>query len=96
MEGPQFIFIGILVLFMSQLYITRYKNIDGVEVVAFADIRKECAQKLAEGTNADIYGDGNDLIENADDVSNELDVLALTDYVNKNKNDINEMKTTLT
>ena len=35
-----------------------------------------------------------DLIENADDVSNELDVLALTDDVNKNKNDITEIKMT--
>lgn len=52
--------------FMGTMHANCYKNIDGVEVVAFADIRKECAQKLAEGTNADIYGDGNDLIENAD------------------------------
>ena len=33
-----------------------------------------------------------DLIENADDVSNELDVLALTNDVTKNKSDIIEMK----
>lgn len=52
--------------FMGTMHANCYKNIEGVEITALADIRKECAQKLAEGTNAVIYGDGKDLIENAD------------------------------
>ena len=52
--------------FMGTMHANCYKNIDGVELVAFADLRKENAQKLAEGTNATIYGEGYDLIENAD------------------------------
>lgn len=52
--------------FMGTMHANCYKNIEGVELVALADIRKECAEKLAEGTNAVIYGDGKDLINNAD------------------------------
>lgn len=52
--------------FMGTMHANCYKNIEGVEITAFADIRKECAQKLASGTNADIYGDGKELIENAE------------------------------
>ena len=52
--------------FMGTMHANCYKNIEGVEITAFADIRKECAQKLAEGTNAVIYNDGKELIENAD------------------------------
>lgn len=52
--------------FMGTMHANCYKNIEGVEITALADIRKECAQKQAEGTNAVIYVDGKDLIENAD------------------------------
>ncbi len=52
--------------FMGTMHINCYKNIADVEIVALADLRKENAEKLAEGTNAVIYGDGKDLIENAD------------------------------
>lgn len=52
--------------FMGTMHANCYKNIEGVELKAFADIRRENAEKLAEGTSADIYGDGYDLINNAD------------------------------
>ncbi len=52
--------------FMGTMHANCYKNIPGVEVVAFADIRENCAKTLAEGTNAVIYGDGKDLIANAE------------------------------
>lgn len=52
--------------FMGTMHANCYKSIEGVELVALADLRKECAQKLAEGTNATLYGDGKDLINNAD------------------------------
>lgn len=52
--------------FMGTMHANCYKNIDGVEIVALADLRTECAEKLAEGTSAVIYGDGKDLINNAD------------------------------
>lgn len=52
--------------FMGTMHANCYKNIGGVEIVALADIRKECARILAGGTNAAIYGDGKDLISNAD------------------------------
>ncbi len=52
--------------FMGTMHANCYKNIEGVEIVALADIRKECAEKLAEGTNANIYGDGYDLIQSAE------------------------------
>ncbi len=52
--------------FMGTMHANCYKNIDGVELVAFADVRKEKAEELAVGTNATIYGDGRDLIEKAD------------------------------
>ena len=51
--------------FMGTMHANCYKNIQGVELVAFADIRRECAEKLAEGTNATIYGDGYELIKDA-------------------------------
>lgn len=56
--------------FMGTMHANCYKNIEGVEIAALADLRKECAEKLAKGTNATIYGDGKDLIENA-----ELDII---------------------
>ena len=51
--------------FMGTMHANCYKNIEGVELVAFADIRKEKAEELAKGTNAALYGDGKDLIANA-------------------------------
>lgn len=50
--------------FMGTMHANCYKNIEGVELVAVADIRPEKASQLAEG--AKIYGDGKELIENAD------------------------------
>ena len=52
--------------FMGTMHTNCYKNIEGVEITALSDIRPECAQKLAEGTSAKIYGDGKDLINDAD------------------------------
>ncbi len=52
--------------FMGTMHANCYKNIDGIELVAFADLREENAKKLAEGTSAAIYADGKDLIANAD------------------------------
>jgi len=52
--------------FMGTMHANCYKNIEGVELVAFADVREDFAKKLAEGTNAVIYSDGKDLIANAD------------------------------
>ena len=51
--------------FMGAMHANCYKNIEGVEVVAFADIRSEKAEELAKGTNAALYGDGKELIANA-------------------------------
>lgn len=50
--------------FMGTMHANCYKAIDGVEVTAVADIRREKAEELADG--AKIYGDGKELIENAD------------------------------
>ena len=52
--------------FMGTMHANCYKNIENVKVTAFADIRPEKANALAEGTDAVIYGDGKDLIANAD------------------------------
>lgn len=52
--------------FMGTMHANCYKNIPGVELVALADLREDCAKTLAAGTNAVIYGDGKDLIANAD------------------------------
>lgn len=52
--------------FMGTMHANCYKSIDGMEIVALADIRCENAEKLAERTNATIYGDGYDLIKDAD------------------------------
>ena len=52
--------------FMGTMHANCYKNIPGVEIVALADVRHECAKTLAEGTNAVLYADGKDLIANAD------------------------------
>ncbi len=52
--------------FMGAMHANCYKNIEGVEIVALADIRAEKAAALAEGTSAKLYGDGMELIENAE------------------------------
>ena len=52
--------------FMGAMHSNCYKNIEGVEIVALADLRREKAEELAKGTNATIYSDGKDLIKNAD------------------------------
>ena len=52
--------------FMGAMHANCYKNIEGVTIAALADIRKEKAEELAQGTDAVIYGDGMELIENAD------------------------------
>ncbi len=56
--------------FMGTMHANCYKNIEGVEIVALADLRAEKAEELAAGTNAKIYGDGKELIANA-----ELDII---------------------
>ena len=50
--------------FMGSMHANCYKNIEGVELVAVADIRREKALELADG--AEIYADGMDLIKNAE------------------------------
>ena len=50
--------------FMGAMHANCYRNIDGVQDTAVADIRPEKAEALADG--AAIYGDGLDLIEQAD------------------------------
>ena len=52
--------------YMGSMHVNCYKNIEGAEIVAFADIRQEKAEELAKGTSAKIYPDGKSLIENAD------------------------------
>lgn len=52
--------------FMGAMHVNCYKNIEGVEIVALADLRKEKAEELKVNTNAVIYGDGKELIDNAD------------------------------
>ena len=52
--------------FMGTMHANCYKNIDGVELVAVSDIRRPKAEEIAKGTNVAIYGDGRELIENAD------------------------------
>ena len=52
--------------FMGEMHANCYKNIDGVELVALADLRKEKAEALTAGTNAVIYETGKELIEKAD------------------------------
>lgn len=50
--------------FMGTMHANCYKNLDGVTLTAVADIRPEKAEQLADG--AQIFGDGKDLINNAD------------------------------
>ena len=52
--------------FMGTMHASCYKIIDGVELVAVADVRPGYAEKCAEGTGATVYSDGMNLINNAD------------------------------
>lgn len=52
--------------FMGTMHANCYKNIPGVTLAAVADIRREKAEELAKGTDAVIYGDGAELIQQAD------------------------------
>ncbi|MBQ9859828.1 MAG: Gfo/Idh/MocA family oxidoreductase [Clostridia bacterium] len=52
--------------FMGAMHANCYKVLPDVEITAVADIRREKAEEIAAGTNATIYGDGMDLIAQAD------------------------------
>ena len=52
--------------FMGEMHANCYKNIEGVEITALADVRPERAEALAKGTDATLYSDGKDLIASAD------------------------------
>lgn len=52
--------------YMGNMHMNCYSALEGVEVVAVADIRREKAENLAKLSNAVVYGDGAELIKNAD------------------------------
>ncbi|MBR7117527.1 MAG: Gfo/Idh/MocA family oxidoreductase [Clostridia bacterium] len=52
--------------FMGEMHANCYKNIEGVEIAALADIRPERSRALSDGTNAKLYSDGKELIANAE------------------------------
>ena len=52
--------------FMGTMHANCYQNIPGVELVAVADVRRETAEALAQNSNAVMYGDGKELIADAD------------------------------
>ena len=52
--------------FMGAMHANCYRNIEGVKLVAVADIRREKAEGIAAGDDIQIYGDGMDLIGQAD------------------------------
>ncbi len=52
--------------FMGGMHYACYNVIDGVEVVAVADVRAEKAQELINGADVKIYATGKELIEQAD------------------------------
>ncbi len=52
--------------FMGNMHANCYKNIEGVSLVAVADLRREKAEEIACGTDAKIFSDGMDLIAGAD------------------------------
>ncbi len=56
--------------FMGSMHANCYKVLDGVTVVAVADVRRERAEELAALSGAEIYADGMSLIEKC-----ELDVI---------------------
>ena len=49
--------------FMGAMHANCYRNIEGVELVAVADIRREKAEAIAGGSGVKIYSDGCELIE---------------------------------
>lgn len=51
--------------FMGSMHANCYKNIEGAEVTAVADVRPEKARELAKLSDAEIYSTGKELIENA-------------------------------
>lgn len=52
--------------FMGGMHAACYNVIEGVEIVAVADVRKEKAEEIAKVNNAQIFSTGMELIENAD------------------------------
>ena len=52
--------------FMGSMHANSYNIIDGVQVTAVADIRREKAEELAKLSGAEIYSTGMELIANAD------------------------------
>ncbi len=52
--------------FMGSMHANCYKNIPGAELVAVADIRREKAEEIANGTSVTVYGDGKELIADAE------------------------------
>ena len=52
--------------FMGSMHANCYKNIEGAQVVAVADVRPEKASELAKLSDAKIYSTGFELIEKAD------------------------------
>ncbi|MBR3894069.1 MAG: Gfo/Idh/MocA family oxidoreductase [Clostridia bacterium] len=52
--------------FMGSMHANCYQNIEGVQVTAVADLRREKAEQLAALSGAEIYETGMALIENAD------------------------------
>ena len=52
--------------FMGSMHANAYNIIDGVQVTAVADIRREKAEDLAKLSGAEIYSTGMELIQNAD------------------------------
>ncbi len=52
--------------FMGAMHANSYNIIEGVQVTAVADIRRDKAEELAKISGAEIYADGMSLIENAD------------------------------
>lgn len=51
--------------YMGTMHANCYKNIDGVQICAVADIQRERAEAVAKGTSAEIFSNGHDLINNA-------------------------------
>lgn len=52
--------------FMGGMHAACYNAIEGAELVAVADVRREKAEEIAKGKNIEIFATGMDLIENAD------------------------------
>ena len=52
--------------FMGGMHAACYNAIEGAEIVAVADVRREKAEEIANGKNIEIYETGMELIANAD------------------------------